>query len=513
MISNPVLRGFHPDPSWCVVDGEVYLVTSTFNWVPGLPIYRWVGESWQLVGHALPEPGPARLDEAEDSGGIYAPTLRYIEGRFVLVGTSVLPEGSWDRCEGSFIMTADAAEGPWSDPRWIDGAGGIDPDIFEDRDGTVWWAGTRLAKHPLWQQQTEIWVRPFDLESARFAGPESVIWHGAVEGAVWAEGPHLYWKDGWYYLLTAEGGTAEEHSVSVARSRAVRGPWQGCPRNPVFTHRNLGRAYPVQNTGHADLACFPARKPSTPQETAPAANISGGDPLGLRGEADTWWAVMLGVRSQQRHHLLGRETFMCPVTWEDGWPVFAPGFGVLPATVDFPLHASGSRVHSDTWHRCRLDPDSCELIRPVGRAWQGQSFRGVRVSEWDFAMDWKPAENPGAHSASDSGGMLAIVRDAQNWAGVYARGGRWHYRVCRKGGRSEGALRSQGARAFLRLRGLTLEMGTISDGAAVDSDAVPGFSCSAQWLSTESAGGFTGCVMGLWGAQAWSDAPDLQMYV
>lgn len=476
ILENPILRGFHPDPSWCVADGEIYLVTSTFTWVPGLPIYRWTTGAWELIGHALPEAGPARLDEAEDSGGIYAPTLRYIGGKFVLVCTSVLPDGAWERtdggaCSGSFVMTADSAEGPWSDPRWIDGAGGIDPDIFADCDGTLWWSGTRLAENPLWPSQTEIWVRPFDLETASFTGPETVIWHGAVEGVVWSEGPHLFWRDGWYYLLTAEGGTAEEHSIAIARARDIVGPWHGCLRNPVFTHRNLGESYPVQNVGHADLLCAPDGR---------------------------WWAVMLGVRSREHNHLLGRETFLCPVEWEHGWPVFAPGLGRLPETVDFPGDAASGAGEGTR------AVDRGELITPHGIPWSGEQFRGYRVTEWVTAVRWRPRP--------DESGALALVQDAKNWAKLVHDAGIWHSETCVAGVRTaadfvEGASDT----GWLRLDGLRygVGIGDVPNGDLEASDR--SIVSDARWLSTESAGGFTGCVIGLWGTDSWLDPADLQV--
>ena len=460
-VARPILRGFHPDPSWCEVDGVVYLVTSTFNWVPGLPIYcsRDLA-SWEFLAHAAPSAADFRLDEAQDSGGLYAPTLRYVGGRFVIVCTSVLPDGSWDldddeACSGSFVITAESAEGPWSAPRWVQGAGGIDPDIYEDRDGTLWWTGTRLASDPLWEQQTEIWTRPFDLETARFVGPERVIWHGALEGAVWSEGPHIFWRDGWYYLLTAEGGTASNHAATVARARSIDGPWQGCPRNPVLTHRHLGREYPVQNVGHADL---------------------------LR-RGDEWWAAVLGVRSLEGHHLLGRETFLCPVTWEDGWPVCARGEGKLPCDHHEPEAPSWRRIGD-------IDAD---IISPAGPQWEGQSFSGVRVSSLRYGMD---------SDGDDVVGSLRIVSNARHWAGIGRGESGWTIETCRAGEIHRDTVKWAGGRPYLLLDGLTLRIGC--GGEYIEMDA--------RWLSTESVGGFTGCVMGLWNSPHPLADADVRIY-
>jgi alpha-N-arabinofuranosidase len=144
---------------------------------------------------------------------------------------------------------------------------------------------------------------------------EHLLWTGAVRGAVWAEGPHLYRKDGTYYLLAAEGGTDFHHAISVARSDSVTGPYEGNKANPILTHRNLGRAHDVVGVGHADLVQAPD---------------------------GSWWSVMLAMRTYGGYHYnLGRETWLAPVTWEDGWPVFAPGTARLADTVDLPWASAG----------------------------------------------------------------------------------------------------------------------------------------------------------------------------
>lgn len=471
-IANPILRGCWPDPSWCRVGEDVYLTNSTFTWVPGLPIRHSTDlVHWELVGHALVDPEPYLLGAVKDSEGIFAPTLRHIDGKFVLVCTAVLGQdgGQAGGAARSFIVTADRPEGPWSEPRFIEGAGGIDPDIFMDRDGQVWWTGTRLAAEPLWHDQTEIWTRPFDLETARFTGEETVIWHGAVEKVVWSEGPHLYEKDGWYYLLTAEGGTAEEHSVSVARSRSVTGPWEGTKRNPIFTHRNLGASYPVHYVGHADLLQMPD---------------------------GSWWAVMLGIRWKDRHHLLGRETFLAPVEWEDGWPVFNPGVGRLSDVVEVPL-ASGEDVLAPTgalqWRPLSAEHFAAESVRVLGTDWgtlETAPFRGIRVDEWEWGLALRC-------DGVDPDGGLALVQDAANWVRV-TRGADGPVVETRVAGVTERlALDLDGVDArfaWLRLDGLDLEVGV---GAAPGEGACRRL--DARWLSTQSAGGFTGCLGGTWG--------------
>lgn len=471
---NPILAGAFPDPSACQVGETTYVVNSTFTWLPGLPIHASTDLAhWELIGHALTDENSGSLDLelGAESQGIFAPTLRCIGGRFVLVCTTVV--GALLR---SFVMTAPEASGPWSEPRFLEEAGGIDPDVFEDEDGTVWWTGTRLAADPAWHDQTEIWTRPVDLERAVFTGPETVLWHGAVEGVVWSEGPHLYRVGEFYYLLTAEGGTAEEHSVAIARATSVTGPWEGCKRNPIFTHRNLGRTSEIHNVGHADLFERPD---------------------------GSWWAVLLGVRLRDDRHLLGRETFLVPVEWEDGWPVLAPGCGRIPAAIDVsPGVAADCRslaLASDAGEGPRaLEVPLRELakraLRPVGAEWIGEdarSFRGVR------AADWRAGISIEASALADARISLDIVQDAKNLARLLAdEDGAL---VCERiqAGVTERlrlAPPGPGDRAWLRLSDLSLEIGVgpaDGRGSALVLDA--------DWLSTETAGGFTGCLLGVRG--------------
>lgn len=313
-VANPILPGCYPDPSICRVGDTYYLVTSTFEYLPGLPVFRSRDlATWEQIGHVVDRPGQLDYSGIASSGGLYAPTLRHHDGLFWLVCTLV------DQADpargGNFLVTAQDPAGPWSDPVWLD-VDGIDPSIFFDDDGRAWLHGTRLAREPEWFHQTEVWLRELDVERRTLVGPEHVLWTGALKGAVWAEGPHLYKVDGTYYLLAAEGGTEIHHAVCVARAGSVSGPYEGNRANPVLSHRDLGRAADVVGVGHADLV-------QTPD----------GD----------WWAVLLGMRPYGGYHYnLGRETFLVPVAWEDGWPLFAPGVGRVTATVDVPAAAAGA---------------------------------------------------------------------------------------------------------------------------------------------------------------------------
>ncbi|WP_150461429.1 glycoside hydrolase family 43 protein [Nesterenkonia ebinurensis] len=317
-ISNPLLPGCYPDPSICRAGNWYYLVTSTFEMWPGLPIFRSRDlANWEQIGHVIDRPAQMTFDGVESSRGLFAPTIRHHNGTFYLVCTRV---GAPDAPHhGNFLVTAEDPAGDWSEPRWLrDEHGtpvdGIDPSIFFADDDRIWLHGTRPAPTPEWEGQTEVWLREYDPDRG-LVGAEHIIWTGAMRGAVWAEGPHLFERSGRFYLLAAEGGTEFHHAVCIARSEAVTGPYEGSRANPVLTHRHLGhpghgRGPEVVGVGHADLVEAPD---------------------------NSWWAVLLGMRTYGGYHYnLGRETFLVPVEWQDGWPVFAPDEGRVPAVVEVP---------------------------------------------------------------------------------------------------------------------------------------------------------------------------------
>jgi len=310
---NPILPGFYPDPSICRAGDDYYLVTSTFEYFPGLPIFHSRDlVHWRQIGHVLDRPSQLPLDGIRPSGGLYAPTIRHHNGVFYVINTLV--DGQTQ--SGNFIVTATDPAGPWSEPYWLENADGFDPSLFFDDDGTVWYTRTRLKANTDFQKgQTEIWLQQLELATMRLVGAQYIIWDGAVKNAVWSESPHLYKIEGRYYLLTAEGGTAHHHAVIVARSETLTGPYEGNRGNPILTHRHLGLDYPIVGAGHADLIDTP------------------------NGE---WWLVLLAMRPYGGYYYnLGRETFLAPVRWEEGWPIVSAGTGRVEFTYpapDLPQH-------------------------------------------------------------------------------------------------------------------------------------------------------------------------------
>ncbi|MCU6798163.1 glycoside hydrolase family 43 protein [Paenibacillus sp. WQ 127069] len=288
--TNPIVKGFYPDPSICRVNEDYYIVTSSFGYYPGVPIFHSKDlVNWKKIGYCLSRESQLPLFQSHEfpkrlvgKTGIYAPTLRYHNGRFYMVTTN-------QAHYRNFVVWAEKPEGPWSEPLVLEW-GGIDPSLLFDDDGKVYISGTSAGHgEPEGIYQAEI-----DLETGKLVSARKLIWEGT--GGPYPEGPHLYRIGNLYYLVIAEGGTEYGHMVTVARSNHPYGPFECCPHNPVLSHRNTN--LPVQATGHADL---------------------------VQAHDGSWWAVCLGVRptGYPYHHNLGRETFLVPVMWsEDGWPVF-----------------------------------------------------------------------------------------------------------------------------------------------------------------------------------------------
>ena len=278
---NPILPGFHPDPSIVAVGEDYYIVNSSFQYFPGVPVYHSRDlVHWEQIGNVLDRPSQLPLKDATSWLGIYAPTIRYNDGVFYMITTNV---GNG----GNFMVTATDPAGPWSEPIWLEQQG-IDPSLYFE-DGKCY-----MVSNP----DATITLCEIDPVTGKTLSPGKALWRGT--GGRFPEGPHIYKKGRWYYLLISEGGTELAHKLTIARSRKIYGPYESCPDNPILTHCSLAaQESSIQGTGHGDL---------------------------VQAADGSWHIVFLAYRRYggDFHHL-GRETFIAPVTWENGWPVINDG--------------------------------------------------------------------------------------------------------------------------------------------------------------------------------------------
>lgn len=283
--TNPILPGFHADPSVCRSGSDYYLVTSSFEYFPGVPVYHSRDlVHWRQVGHALTRESQLKLEGQKSSKGIFAPTIRCHAGTFYMITSNIDNGGDF------YVHTKDPA-GEWSEPVWVkQKEWSMDPSLFFDDDGKAYYTRHGGGRNG------GIYQAEIDIATGKLAAEPRLIWPGT--GGIWPEGPHLYKVDGTYYLLISEGGTSYNHMLTVARSKSPWGPFEANPANPILTHRGLP-GHPLQALGHADF---------------------------VQTEAGAWWAVLLGIRPLERHHHIGRETMLAPVAWDAaGWPVVNGG--------------------------------------------------------------------------------------------------------------------------------------------------------------------------------------------
>lgn len=359
---NPVAAGFYPDPSITRKGDDYYMAVSSFSYAPGVPILHSRDlANWQLVGHALTRPSQLKLEGQQTSRGVFAPTLRYHNGLFYMITTAV--EGG-----GNFFVTAEDPAGQWSEPYWLPEVIGIDPDIFFDDDGRVYIAHNGEPEgEALYEGHRAIWLWEYDLVQKQIVKDSGrVIVNGGVDLSaepIWIEAPHIYKIDGWYYLLCAEGGTAYNHSEVVFRTRSLDQPFVPYEGNPILTQRDLDidRANPITTAGHADIV-----------QT-------------LTGE---WWAVFLATRAYDKTYFnSGRETFLLPVTWRDGWPHILPQGEVIPhrlaapnppADIDIAEPLTGNFTWRDEFEVGELNKQ-WNLLRGFDSSWFHQTNGQMKV--------------------------------------------------------------------------------------------------------------------------------------
>lgn len=483
---NPVIPGYHPDPSVCRVGSDYYLVNSSFQYFPGVPLYHSKDlVNWTQVGHCLTRPEQLPLHDASAWGGIYAPTIRHHEGTFYMVTTNVSDKGNF------LVYTTDPLHGEWSDPVWLK-QGGIDPSLYFEGKKCY------LVSNP----DVGIWLCEINPRTGEQLTPSKRIWDGT--GGRHPEGPHIYRKDGWYYLLISEGGTEYGHKVTIARSRQIDGPYEANPANPILTHINKNaQNSPIQGTGHADL---------------------------VQAHDGSWWLVCLAFRPQTgSHHLLGRETFLAPVRWDkDAWPV-VNGDGTIalqmevPTLPQQPLPAKPVRTTFEAgrpgpeWVHIR-NPKPENYTYPAGRlrlkatpvnldnSLESPTFMGRRQEHMAFTATTSLQLSQARQD--DEAGLTVYMFEPAHYD-LYLRqraDGRQavtlRYRLGLLTHTEQEVVLPEGHNGQVQLR-VTGDKDCYSFAYSTDGKEFhPLGRMDARYISTETAGGFTGIVLGMYAASA-----------
>lgn len=366
---NPIIPGFYPDPSIIRVGDDFYMACSSFELCPGIPIFHSRDlANWEQICYAVTKEQGFHVEKNGMTGGVMAPTLRYSNGTYYIINANFS-----DR--GNYIITAKDPAGPWSELHYLEGVPGIDASLFFDHDGSCYIMGTGEYTSEYGEKKHGIWLASYDIENYQLTSEAKYIFDSALRVGASPEAPHIYHVGEYYYLIIAEGGTEHYHSVMAARSREIMGFYEGCPANPVLTHRHLGFHAPITNIGHADL---------------------------VELKDGSWYAVMLGSRLiDGAYKNLGRETFICPVIWERDWPVFAPETGKveweypLPECLTWTPFEDQKNTYDD-FNREDLDPSWVCAGTPYERFWRIEDSKlyirclKTRINEEIRKAGWLP---------------------------------------------------------------------------------------------------------------------------
>lgn len=323
---NPILPGFYPDPSICRRGDDYFLINSSFSYFPGIPIFHSKDlVHWKQIGNVLERSSQLQLDGLGVSSGVYAPAIEYNESNqtFYIINTVVGGIGNF------IVKSKDPFKG-WSEPIKLPEVKGIDPSIFFDDDGKSYIVCSQASPVPKWSGHSVIWMHEFDAVNDKASAERHIVVDGgpdSIQHPRWLEGPHIYKEHGYYYLMAAEGGTQSGHKEVIFRSKSVKGPYIQGPNNPILTQLGLPADRPnkVTNVGHADMIKTPS------------------------GE---WFAVFLGCRPYADEQFnTGRETFMLPVNWVDGFPVILENSKTVSAVITKKDMASKGETQSGnfTW--------------------------------------------------------------------------------------------------------------------------------------------------------------------
>lgn len=507
---NPILAGFYPDPSICRKGGNYYMVHSSFSYYPGVPILHSTDlVNWTQIGHVLNRPSQLQLDSIRLSGGIYAPAIEYnkYNDTFYMITTCVDGIGNF------VVKTKDPMQNNWSDPIPLPNVGGIDPSLFFDEDGKAYIVHNDAPEGtPEWDGHRAIWIHNYDTETDQTFGERKVLLDAGVDRStkpIWIEGPHIYKINGKYYLMAAEGGTSVNHTEVILSSDNVKGPYIPNKNNPILSQKGLPEPRPdiVTSVGHADLI-------DTPQ----------GD----------WYAIFLGCRPYDgNHYNTGRETFLLPVKWENEFPIILDKGLTVPTVVEKENlspqknYLTGNFIWRDNFDSQKL-ADEWQFIRnPIGN-WLSYSNNGLEIEPIATSINAKA--NPAfigrrqQHLKFEAETELSFIpKSANEMAGLVCYQNEVHNFVLAK------TLINNKAHIILdRAQKENKRIAQIEVPAEYESTAIRlkieghndkysfwvSFDNRDSWisvaenidaknLSTESAGGFTGVVIGIYATSGY----------
>ncbi len=514
-VTNPILSGFYPDPSIVKVGPDYYLINSTFSYFPGIPVFHSKDlKNWKQIGNVIHRPSQMDFMGERMTRGLFAPAISYHKGTFYVTCTDI------DHM-GNFVVTAKNPAGPWSDPVRIPEVKGIDPSLyFDELDGKAYIVYNSDApdRKPLYSGHRTLRMFEFDPVTLKVVGEEKLLVNGGVDISkkpVWIEGPHFIQRNGWYYLYAAEGGTSVNHSEVVLRSKSIWGPYVPYEHNPILTQRDLpeDRKDPVTSAGHAQM---------------------------VEGPDGKTYSIFLAVRPYEGdYYNTGRETFLAPVEWKDDWPIINPNHKEIQYSYTFPfkevkqkgaLPQSGNFEYTLRFKK-QLDP-TLLFMRTIDSAsfsvspkqglviklkpetvmdFANPSFIGKRQQHLNSMAETEVRFTP--KSAGEKAGLI-IFQDERHF-----------YYLCKSRSESGEVIQLYQSMAKEKSMELLAEAPLSAPSAQIgfrissEGDAYNFYYSSdmktwtllkggldAKFLSTKSAGGFIGCLYGMYATSSGEES-------
>ena len=479
--TNPIVKGFYPDPSVCGYNGKYYMVCSSFQYFPGVPLFESDDlVNWTQIGHVLTRKTQVMLEKVNSSGGVFAPTIRCNKGRFYMVTTN-------DTTHENFYVYTDDIHGEWSDPVPVD-QGGIDPSLLFDDNGKAYFISNGTDEYG----KSGVCQCEIEIDTGKKLTPTKCIWQGS--GGRYLESPHMYKINGTYYLMAAEGGTEYGHMITCARSDSPWGVFESCPHNPVITNRNKA-PFIIQGIGHGDL---------------------------IRDKNGDWHILCLGFRQIHMwmpYHHLGREVFLIPAGFDnDGW-LYAGKDGTCDFEYDIKGDFAQKKLPHYTLSDIKGNISRCFLRHPhMGNydfsgdkvvltgtditleAVDSPTFVGIRQRDFDTELtsDITVSEGEGGvtvYSCENEHYDIAVRKTGSGFEAVLKLniGGIKHIQTTVP-------LSSGSAKLIIRSDSMFYNFYVSENGSETH------LGCGqAKYLSSEVSGGFTGVILGMYAIKGKSE--------